>query len=474
MFRSTRGNELISSQQAILNGIASDGGLYVIDKIPSIKVEELLNLDYPTLAARIIQSFFSDFTFDQVYDLVNEAYKSFDISSVVDLHKTDDSYYLELFHGPTLAFKDLALVVLPRLMALSKKVLNDNTKTTILTATSGDTGGAALNGFKDIPLIDICVFYPNNGVSPIQEKQMLSFKSPSAKVIALQGNFDDCQNFVKEFFKENKDLDLSSANSINIARLVPQIVYYFYSYIYLVNTKAIKLGDKINFTVPTGNFGDIFAGFYAMKMGLPINKLICASNENKVLTDFFNNKVYDKNREFYRTNSPSMDILISSNLERLLFYAADCNPDKVKELMSDLNSKGKYDFANPFDCFYADFADLQETDEAIRNVFKNSNYLVDPHTAVAYSVYQKYVKETSDKSVNVIISTASPYKFPHSVIKALGGNVPIDCFEMLKELSKLTNTKVPSALDYPYVEKEVWSKNEAMLRLRRYIKNGSY
>lgn len=470
MFRSTRGTELISSKEAILKGLADDGGLFVIDKINKVDYHDLLDLDYCSMAAKIIHSFFSDdFSYDEIYKEVSEAYSSFDTKNVVELKKTNDCYFLELFHGPTLAFKDLALVVLPRLMSLSKKKLNDNTKTTILTATSGDTGGAALNGFKNIDNINIAVLYPNNGVSVIQEAQMTSFRSPSAKVIAINGNFDDCQSFVKKFFKENTDLNLSSANSINIARLVPQIVYYYYSYIYLLKNKEIADGDKINFSVPTGNFGDIFAGFYAKEMGLPINKLICASNQNKVLTDFFNKGIYDKNRKFFKTNSPSMDILISSNLERLLFYANNSDSLATKKLMDELNNNGKYEFKNPFDIFYADYCLEDETLSSIKKMYKNEKYIIDPHTAVAYNVYSKYALVTADKTKTVVISTASPFKFPNSVLLALGQRVPFDQFAMIENLSIYGNISVPKVLDYPKTKREVWELKDANELLRKAI-----
>ena len=353
MFHSTRGNELVSSPEAILNGLAKDGGLYVIDEMPKINYRDFLNDDYQTMASKILNAFFPEFTYQEIKNEIDNAYKTFDIKEVVNLHKASNAYFLELFHGPTLAFKDLALVVLPRLMKLSKEKMGVKKNITILTATSGDTGGAALNGFRNIPGISIVVLYPNGGISPVQEAQMCSFRSENAKVLAINGNFDDCQSFVKEFFANNKDLSLSSANSINIARLAPQIVYYFYSYIDLVRKNEIKDGDKITFCVPTGNFGNILAGLFAKMLGLPIKNLICASNKNNVLTEFFDKGTYNKNREFFRTNSPSMDILISSNLERFLYYASNCDTNKVSSLMNSLKSTGKYDFKNPYDYFYA-------------------------------------------------------------------------------------------------------------------------
>ena len=370
-----------------------------------------------------------------------------------------------------MAFKDIALVVLPRLIALSKKKKGIKEKTTILTATSGDTGGAALSGFSGIEGIDVYVMYPNNGVSPIQERQMLNFVSDNAHVIALEGNFDDCQTFVKEFFLENKDLNLSSANSINIGRLVPQIVYYFYSYIYLVNQGKIKLGDKINFTVPTGNFGNIFAGFYAMKMGIPINKLICASNKNKVLTDYFKTGTYNRLREFYKTNSPSMDILISSNLERMLYYACGENELKVKELMDALKNDGSYEFSNPFDIFYASYATEDDTYEMIKKMYKENNYVLDPHTAVAYKACLDYKNESNDGLMNVVVSTASPFKFPQAVLKGLEIENNLQELEQVKLLSKSCNLEIPSVLNFKENEKNVWKKEGAKEALREAILN---
>lgn len=453
MFHSTRGKELLSSQEAILNGLADDGGLYVIDKLPEIDYHDLLNDDYKTMAAKIINSFFPEFSYEEVEKEINEAYSTFDIASVVDLKKCNNAYFLELFHGPTLAFKDLALVVLPRLMKLSKKKLGYEKNITILTATSGDTGGAALNGFKGIDGVSIVVLYPDGGVSPIQEAQMCSFRGDNAKVLAIKGNFDDCQSLVKDFFNNHKELSISSANSINIARLVPQVVYYFYSYIELLRRNEIVDGEKINFDVPTGNFGNIFAGFYAKMMGVPINNLICASNKNAVLTDFFHNGKYDKKRPFFKTNSPSMDILISSNLERLVYYGANENVDETNRLMSSLKNNGEYDFNNPFDFFRAYSTDEERTLEVIKDVYKEFNYLVDPHTAVAYNAYLQYVAETKNSLKTVVVSTASPYKFPQAILEAFD----IDCNDPLKAIDIISdrfNLAIPSVLNYPKVVRE--------------------
>ena len=460
MFHSTRGTKKVSSPEAILNGLAEDGGLYVIDELPKLDYHELMNDDYKTMAAKILKKFFDEFTFEEIQKEINEAYQSFDINEVVDLKKCDNSYFLELFHGPTLAFKDLALVVLPRLMKLSKKKLGYEKNITILTATSGDTGGAALNGFKGIDGISIIVLYPNGGVSPVQEAQMCSFRADNARVLAIQGNFDDCQSFVKRFFNEHKDLSLSSANSINIARLIPQVVYYFYSYIELLRRNEIKDQEKINFVVPTGNFGNIFAGFYAKQMGLPVNEFICASNKNSVLTDFFNNGKYNKNRPFYKTNSPSMDILISSNLERLLYYGTNCDVVKTKALMESLIKNGEYDFNNPFDYFKSYSTDEKKTLEVINKVYSKYNYLIDPHTAVAYNAYDELINSKGDNTKTVVVSTASVYKFPQVVLEAFA-IVESDHNKAVKMINEKFNLEIPKVLNYPEVKREIVKVDDA-------------
>jgi len=452
MFHSTRSNKLVAPSEAIVNGLASDGGLYVIDELPKVNYKDLIDLDYPSLASKIISLFFDDLAYEDIYNEVKEAYESFDIDSVVEVKSFDDICFLELFHGPTLAFKDLALVVLPRLMKLAKKKLKIESKTTILTATSGDTGGAALNGFKDVEGINIIVLYPDGGVSPVQEAQMHSFKGKNSFVYAVDGNFDDCQNFVKRFFEENTDLNLSSANSINIARLVPQIVYYFYTYIKLLNDGIIKEDEVIDFTVPTGNFGNILAAFYAKNMGIPIAKLICASNDNKVLYDFFTTGTYDKNREFMLTTSPSMDILISSNLERLIYRIAGNDAQKNAELMRMLVSEGVYEItpemkANLAD-FYGNYASEAETADMIKSLYEKTGYVIDTHTAVAATVYKKYQQESGDCAKTVIASTASPYKFTRSVMNAINEKYDtMDDFALVDELSRIGKVAVPQAIE---------------------------
>ena len=445
MYSSTRCKKSISASKAIIEGISSDGGLYVIKEIPQIDYKSLYGKTYKEMAKVILKNLLPDYTDSELDYALSMSYdKKFETKEVVNVKKVGNYHYLELYHGPTLAFKDVALTILPYLLEIAKKKNNVTEKTTILTATSGDTGSAALSGFSSVNGIDIIVFYPNGGVSKIQEQQMLSFESNSAKTFAIKGNFDDCQTFVKKVFSEDFK-GLSSANSINVGRLVPQVVYYFYSYFKLVEDKTIKLGDKINFTVPTGNFGDILAGYYAKEMGLPINKLICASNINKVLTDFFNTGVYDKKREFLKTISPSMDILISSNLERLLYFKAK-DENKVKKYMDDLKTKGEFKSDETYPEFYGDYASDAEALDKIKREFKENNYLIDPHTAVAASVYEKYVKDTKDLTPTVILSTASPYKFIKSISSALDLDSSLDEFDLIDMVSKKSNTTIPSVI----------------------------
>jgi len=460
MFHSTRGKELVSSPEAILNGLAKDGGLYVIDKLPKINYKDLLNMDYKEMASTILNAFFPEFSYDEIKAELDLAYKTFDIEEVVNVNKKSNAYFLELFHGPTLAFKDLALVVLPRLMKLSKKKLNNNKNITILTATSGDTGGAALNGFKDVDGVSIIVLYPNGGVSPVQEAQMVSFRGDNSSVLAINGNFDDCQSFVKEFFNKHNELNLSSANSINIARLAPQIVYYFYTYASLVKKGEIKDGDLITFDVPTGNFGNILAGYFAKALGLPIKNLICASNKNNVLTEFFNTGLYNKNRPFFKTNSPSMDILISSNLERFIYYASNENTSLTNDLMNKLKTNGEYNFKNPFDYFYAYSTDEKKTLEVIKEVYNDSKYLIDPHTACSYNAFKLYREETKNTEPVVVVSTASPFKFPQSVLSAFDIKAD-ESLESVKLLSKTFNIEIPKVLNYKEPKREIVNLSDA-------------
>lgn len=482
-FRSTRGMEKdMPSAKAIINGIAKDGGLYVPDEFPKVydELKKDTKVEYEELAFKVINEYFTDIDDAELKGAINDAYKGrFDVKV--------KNNFLELYHGPTCAFKDAALLFLPQVMKRAKKIQNIKEEVTILTATSGDTGKAALEGFANVEGFRVVVYYPKNGVSPIQERQMVSQKGANVKVLGIKGNFDDAQTGVKkifgdESFRENlkdKGYILSSANSINIGRLVPQIVYYFYGYFNLVNQGVIKLDDKINVVVPTGNFGNILAGYYAKQMGLPIDKFICASNENKVLTDFFNTGVYDKKRELILTESPSMDILVSSNLERLLYEASGRDAQVVKELMNSLNTKGIYEVSDKVKEFtkefYGNFATAEEIYAAIKEQFEKNNYLMDTHTAVADVVKNKYVKETGDDKPVLVLSTASPYKFPRSICKALGVDVEnINDFEVLKKLNEKTGVEIPKNLkeleNAEVLHNEVWDKTEMEDALLAFLK----
>lgn len=435
LYRSTRSADVkVTASQAILKGLAADGGLYVPESIPALDVslEELAGMDYREVAYEVMKLFITDFTEEELKNCINKAYDSkFDTDEIAPLVNADGAYFLELFHGATIAFKDMALSILPHLLTTSARKNNIKNDIVILTATSGDTGKAALAGFADVKGTKIIVFYPKHGVSPIQEKQMVTQKGDNTYVVGIEGNFDDAQTGVKTMFGDSelaKELDangfqFSSANSINIGRLVPQVVYYVYAYTRLLANNEIKNGDRINVVVPTGNFGNILAAYYAKNMGLPIAKLICASNENKVLFDFFKTGTYDRNREFVLTSSPSMDILISSNLERLIYRIAGDDANANKELMDSLKKDGRYtitdDMRAKLEDFYGNYASEAETAEAIKSIYYNTGYVIDTHTAVAASVYKKYVAETSDETKTVIASTASPFKFTRSVMDAI-------------------------------------------------------
>ena len=376
------------------------------------------------------------------------------------MKKADGAYYLELFHGATIAFKDMALSILPHLLTTSAKKNNVKNEIVILTATSGDTGKAAMAGFADVPGTKIIVFYPKNGVSPVQEKQMVTQKGNNTYVVGITGNFDDAQTGVKKMFNDknmaeelsNAGYQFSSANSINIGRLVPQIVYYVYAYATLYKNGEIKAGEKINVTVPTGNFGNILAAFYAKNMGLPIEKLICASNENKVLYDFFSTGSYDRNRDFILTTSPSMDILISSNLERLIYRIAGEDADKTREMMNELSKDGKYEITAEMRAqlkdFYGNYATEEETAKIIKKLYDDTGYVIDTHTAVAACVYEKYKTATKDDTKTVIASTASPFKFTRSVMDAIDHKYDaMEDFELIDKLSEIANVKVPNAIE---------------------------
>jgi len=429
MFKSTRSNETVNSYEAIVNGLSNDLGLYTLQKIKKINIDESwVNLSYKEIAKIVLSSFFDDFKEEEIDYIISNAYSPSNFKNkIIDTKVINNTAFLELYHGNTYAFKDMALSALPYFLEVSMNNLNIDKKIKVLVATSGDTGSAVLNAFKNNEKIETIVLYPNNGVSTFQENQMLSFTSKNSKAIALDNNFDECQTLVKEIFNENKsnkDLILTSANSINIARLIPQVVYYYKAYFDLVNKGFIKYGESINVSVPTGNFGDILACFYAKESGLFINKLICASNKNDVLTEFFNTGVYNANREFYKTNSPSMDILISSNLERLLNYKL--GDTKTKELMDSLktNKSYKIDNINDFNEFIAYKTDEDEIKERIKELYINNNYLIDPHTACAYDAA---IKSNLDKTL--VVSTASPYKFMdtiNEVIKNVKQEIIID------------------------------------------------
>lgn len=482
-FRSTRGLEKeIPSAKAIINGIAKDGGLYVPDEFPKVydKLKEDTNLKYEDLAFKVISEYFTDIDDAELMGAINDAYNNrFDVKV--------KNNFLELYHGPTCAFKDAALLFLPQIMKRAKKIQGIKEDVTILTATSGDTGKAALEGFAGVDGFKVVVYYPKNGVSAIQERQMVSQEGNNVKVVGIKGNFDDAQTGVKEIFGDDdfraklaeKGYILSSANSINIGRLVPQIVYYFYGYFNLVNQGVVKLDEPINVVVPTGNFGNILAGYYAKQMGLPIDKFICASNENKVLTDFFETGVYDKKRELILTESPSMDILVSSNLERLLYEASGRKPEVVSELMNSLNNKGVYEVNDTVKSFikefYGNFATTEEVYDAIKEEYEKENYVMDTHTAVAHVVKNKYIKETGDDKPALVLSTASPYKFPRSICNALDIDVKnIDDFKVLTKLHEETNTEIPKNLaeleNAKVLHDEVWDKSEMRDALVAFLK----
>lgn len=464
LYRSTRSDaQPVKASEAILKGLSEDGGLFVPDRIPALdkSLKELATMSYQETAYEVMKLFLTDFTEAELKDCIGKAYDSkFDTDIIAPLVEAKGAYYLELFHGSTIAFKDMALSILPHLLITSAKKNQVKNEIVILTATSGDTGKAALAGFADVKGTKIIVFYPKNGVSPIQEKQMLTQKGDNTHVVGIHGNFDDAQTGVKHIFADKqleaymkeKGFQLSSANSINIGRLVPQIVYYVYAYAKLLESGKIAEGESINIAVPTGNFGNILAAFYAKNMGVPIAKLICASNDNKVLYDFFSTGEYDRNREFVLTTSPSMDILISSNLERLIYFIAGENSEANKDLMDALSRDGKYSIDDKMKAqlkdFYGNYATEQETAELIHTLYSDCGYVLDTHTAVAACVYDKYVKSTKDATKTVIASTASPFKFTRSVMNAIDSKYDkMEDFELVDELSKLGNVAVPQAIE---------------------------
>ena len=464
LYSSTRSKgTMVKASEAILKGLSDDGGLFVPDHIPAldnIRIK-LAAMTYQEVAYEVMKLYLTDFTEEELKTCINRAYDSkFDTEVIAPLVEAEGAYYLELFHGSTIAFKDMALSILPHLMITSARKNQIHNEIVILTATSGDTGKAALAGFAGVEGTRIIVFYPKNGVSPIQEKQMVTQKGDNTLVVGIHGNFDDAQTGVKKIFSDKelaKEMDekgfqFSSANSINIGRLVPQICYYVYAYAKLLAEEKITEGETINVVVPTGNFGNILAAFYAKNMGLPIGKLICASNDNKVLYDFFRTGTYDRNREFVLTTSPSMDILISSNLERLIYRIAGNDAGKNAELMAALTGQGKYeitaDMKQELADFYGNYASEAETAAEIKRLYSDCGYVLDTHTAVASAVYQKYVAETGDTAKTVIASTASPFKFTRSVMNAIDSKYDsMSDFELVDELSRLANVPVPNAIE---------------------------
>ncbi len=464
LYNSTRDAEKkMTASEAILKGLADDGGLFVPECIPKLDVtmDELKSMSYQETAYAVMKQFLTDFTEEELMNCINSAYDSkFDTEVIAPLVKVGDTYHLELFHGATIAFKDMALSILPHLLTTAAKKNGVTKEIVILTATSGDTGKAALAGFAGVPGTKIIVFYPKGGVSRIQELQMVTQKGDNTAVVAIHGNFDNAQSGVKAMF-EDKELEkelseagyqFSSANSINIGRLVPQVVYYVYAYAKLLENEEIASGEEINVTVPTGNFGNILAAYYAKQMGVPIAKLICASNENKVLFDFFRTGVYDKNREFILTSSPSMDILISSNLERLIYTIAGQDAHKNAELMIQLKEKGVYEITSEMreklEDFSGGFATEEECAATIRKTYERTGYVMDTHTAVAAAVCAQYRKDSRDDKKCLVASTASPYKFIHSVMTAIDEKyASAGEFDLIDELSSISGTEIPNAVN---------------------------
>ncbi|MGC2872468.1 threonine synthase [Ihubacter sp. mB4P-1] len=461
-FKSTRGSrQELTGAQAIIQGLSEDKGLFVPTEIPALpfQIDEMVGKTYQEVALAIIGAFFDDYTEEEMKRCVDGAYdEKFEAEEIAPIVEAGDAYFLELYHGKTAAFKDMALSILPYLLTTAIKKEQEDKKICILTATSGDTGKAALEGFADVPGTEIIVFFPNQGVSQVQERQMITQEGANTHVFAINGNFDDAQTGVKKIFNDSAFAEklaaagckLSSANSINIGRLVPQVAYYVYSYLKLAERGVLKVGEKMNIVVPTGNFGNILAGYYAKQMGIPVGKFICASNENKVLTDFINTGVYDIKRDFYLTNSPSMDILISSNLERLLYHLSGGNGEEIKELMGRLDTEKCYTVSDQIKSglseFYGGYADVAQTNETIGRMYREHGYLMDTHTAVAYKVYEDYRKATGDTAPTVIASTASAYKFAESVAKSIGLGEAENGFRYVEALAEKTGVRVPKGL----------------------------
>jgi len=455
----------IHAAEAIAQGLSHDGGLFVPEALPGLsagQIQSLCAMSYQQRAVYIMGAFLQDFTSAEMANFAERAYsvKGFDTPAIAPLEKlTDDTWFLELWHGPTSAFKDMALQMLPYLLTASLEKTGERRQACILVATSGDTGKAALEGFADVEQTKILVFYPKDGVSAVQEMQMVTQAGQNVGVLGVHGNFDDAQSGVKQIFSDrelarelsDRGYFLSSANSINWGRLLPQIVYYVSAYCDMVNARRIVIGDKVNFAVPTGNFGNILAGFYAKQMGLPVDKLICASNANNVLTEFIQTGTYNRNRPFHTTISPSMDILVSSNLERLLFALSNGDDKQVAGYMKELAETGQYTVTSKIKAaldqtFWADFCDDNQTKETLRDVFEAQNYLMDTHTAVAYDVLEKYRTTTGDTAPTVVVSTASPYKFADSVLDALGQRGNAEGLALIDRLAEVTGTVPPQPL----------------------------
>lgn len=463
-YQSTRGGEAnVTASQAILKGLAEDGGLFMPCFIPKLDktMKELSGMTYQETAYEVMKLFLTDYTEEELKSCIERAYDSkFDTEEIAPLKKAGGSYYLELYHGSTIAFKDMALSILPHLMTAAAKKNQVKNKIVVLTATSGDTGKAAMAGFADVEGTEIIVFYPKDGVSRVQELQMVTQKGENTHVAAIHGNFDDAQTGVKRIFGDKefartldeKGFQLSSANSINIGRLVPQVVYYVYAYAKLLAGGEITDGEPVNVTVPTGNFGNILAAYFAKQAGVPIRKLICASNENKVLYDFFRTGTYDRNRDFILTSSPSMDILISSNLERLIYLSTGCDAAANAALMKELSEKGSYTVTAEMKTFMGDFqggfASEEENRAAMKKIFKDTGYLIDTHTGVAAAVYEQYRAGSNDDTKNIIASTASPYKFSRSVLEAIEGEQKTDDeFRIIGHLAEISGVRIPQAVE---------------------------
>ena len=489
-YRSTRDpRKRVTASEAILKGISEDGGLFVPESVPSLEIpmDRLAEMDYRETAYEVMKLFLTDFTEEELKGCIEHAYdEKFDTEEIVPLREADGNYYLELFHGATIAFKDMALSILPHLLTVSAKKNQVKNEIVILTATSGDTGKAALAGVADVPCTKIIVFVPENGVSPIQKKQMVTQKGENTFVVAIRGNFDDAQTGVKKMFTDKAlaaELDaagyqFSSANSINIGRLLPQVVYYVYAYAKMIGSGALKEGEELNVVVPTGNFGNILAAFYAKNMGLPIGKLICASNDNKVLYDFFMTGEYNRNREFILTTSPSMDILISSNLERLIYWCAGEDAVKNSELMAELSRDGKYtvteEMKAKLEGFAGGYATEQEVSDKIADLYRRCGYVLDTHTAVAAHVCDVYRRESGDERKAVIASTASPFKFTRSVMNAIAPEkADMEDFELVDELSALAKVKVPKAVEEirtaPVLHRTVVNVDEMEAAVKKYL-----